>query len=170
MNYIVCGIDFKSGTKEDDSILLNQYFELGWEMVGSRIDVIAQKNMGLFDQENTTIVTLADRMFMYQKLFKNVISSKEFLQRVKTEPGLSYRTFGSGTNSRVKDWAWDQQFSFLNFSQHCDESGRYVRYVEDFDDIFDGYQLNEKYSNENFKEKFFSLISIISLIVPLEKD
>lgn len=146
MKYIICGIDLASGTRENDSSDLTKYFELGWEVVGSRIDMIARKNTGNLDQKNTTIVTFEDRMFMYQNIFDNVISTDTFRKlHLNSEFSGKVENLPSNYNS----------FNFLNAKNHVDSSNdnRYYRYEEDFKDIFFGYKLNEKYNKENLNEK-----------------
>jgi len=54
-----------------DSSSLSEYWELGWEIGGSRIILLKD----LLDQKiskDSTIVTLKDRMFLYDNIFPNV--------------------------------------------------------------------------------------------------
>ena len=158
MKYIVCGISFAAGTKEDDSPQLRQYFELGWEVVGSRVDAISKKNSGILDVKDTTIVTTKDRMFMYEKIFPNVMSCEQFLELGKSNPEVRYRS-ASVDPSLVEDWPSYRSntsdksaasFSFLKQETHCLESGQYVWHERDFQDIFEGYSVDPQYSEENF--------------------
>ena len=68
MKYLILSKNVKKGIPGDDSRKLTEYFELGWEVVGSRIDFIADLNMGKIDRDNTTIVCIEDRMFFYEKV------------------------------------------------------------------------------------------------------
>ena len=63
MNYLILSKNINEGVVGDDSSSLAEYFELGWEVVGSRMDFIAKLNLGLIDKKTTTIVTIKDRMF-----------------------------------------------------------------------------------------------------------
>ena len=101
MNYIILGKALNKGTINNDSSELSVYFELGWEVVGSRMDIIKQINGNQLDIKNTTLVTVEDRKFMYEKIFPNVISYEKFLE-VKT------------SDDSVSDWTITRNFSFLN--------------------------------------------------------
>lgn len=162
MKYIILGKSLKSGVIGDDSTQLNEYFELGWEVVGSRFDVIKMLNTNQLDMD-TTLVTIEDRKFFYTKIFPNVITYSEFLNR-KNE------------NDYVSDWTHDHltTFNFLNPDSFVDSDGKYIRYYEDYDLLFNGFDLDsstiKEYSeyvvlglryrdNANFKnasEAFFS--------------
>jgi len=81
MKYMILGKDDLKGTHGSDSSKdadINKYWELGWETVGSRIDFISFYNQELWDQERMTAVAIEDRMFMYTKMCKNVISYSDF--------------------------------------------------------------------------------------------
>lgn len=76
MKYIIVNKSKKNGSAGDDSACLEEYFELGWELMVTRIQVI---NM-LIDQvikKDDCIVTCEDRKFLYTKIFKNVIDINE---------------------------------------------------------------------------------------------
>lgn len=79
MNYIIVGKNIKSGSIDDDSSDLQKYFELGWEIVTTRLKLILMlKNKEI--NVNDTIVTFSDRAFLYTNLFKNVIDYKYYLK------------------------------------------------------------------------------------------
>jgi len=77
--YIIAGCNTKNGTIGDDSARGEEYFELGWELVLTRLCVVSGLKSKLFDPEKDTIVTINTRQFLYSGLFKNVISYQEFL-------------------------------------------------------------------------------------------
>jgi hypothetical protein len=58
MKYIILGKALNKGTINNDSSELSVYFELGWEVVGSRMDIIKQINGNQLDIENTTLVVI----------------------------------------------------------------------------------------------------------------
>jgi hypothetical protein len=74
MRYLILGKNIRAGAPGNDSGSLNEYFELGWESIGSRFDLIALYNQGKINEDEVTLVTLEDRMFFYTKFYKNVIN------------------------------------------------------------------------------------------------
>lgn len=133
MKYIILSKSIAQGRSGNDSGDLNKYFELGWESVGSRFDFISLYNQGLVDEKNVTAVTIEDRMFLYSKFFKNVISYDEFLSIKLTE------------EDTVEDWPetchttmkFQDQKNFIN-----PQTKRYYRYHEDKNLIFNGFDLD----------------------------
>jgi hypothetical protein len=73
-----------------ESELLEQYWELGWEIGLSRVHIINKLLNNEINNEEVTIVTLNDRMFLYSKIFKNVLSYEEFLLLDKTNLEIDY--------------------------------------------------------------------------------
>ena len=142
MKYIIAGKNEAAGKVGNDSSQLGTYFELGWEVVGSRLDAIKLLKTGKLINDETTIVTVEDRMFMYTSIFKNVISWDEF------------KTLNKSLN-KVDDWTAQQNFSFLNtnnsneFWENNDNSvqanSRYSRYEEDYDEITNGFTKNDSF-------------------------
>jgi len=130
MNYIILGKALNKGTINNDSSELSVYFELGWEVVGSRMDIIKQINGNQLDIKNTTLVTVEDRKFMYEKIFPNVISYEKFLE-VKT------------SDDSVSDWTITRNFSFLNaYSDYVNINTKQYKYRDrDFEEIFNGFNL-----------------------------
>lgn len=145
MKYIILGKSLKKGTLGDDSSDLSVYFELGWEVVGSRLDIINLINQNLIDNSNTILVTSDDRKFMYTKFYKNTITYEEFLKIKKNEDD-------------VEDWTKNRNFRFLNcYNNFVDlTTKKYFYYDRDYDLIFNGYDLSDsKYTN--FDEDFVVL-------------
>ena len=68
----------KKGIKGDDTGNLTQYFELGWELIVSRLCLISMIKEGHFDPEKDTVVTNSSREFLYSKFCKNVIAFEHF--------------------------------------------------------------------------------------------
>jgi hypothetical protein len=137
MKYIILGKSLKKGTVNDDSSSLSIYFELGWEVVGSRIDIINKINSGEINSESTTLVTTDDRKFMYSYFFDKVISYDEF-KKIRKE------------NNIVEDWTESQNFSFLNaYNNFVDlETKKLVNFERDYDLLFNGFDLkNTIYSD-----------------------
>jgi hypothetical protein len=77
--YIVGKSENFTATKEKDTDSLEKYWELGWEIGVSRVAIIQKLLNNEISNEDTTVVTLKDRMFMYQSIFKNVISYEDFI-------------------------------------------------------------------------------------------
>jgi len=134
MKYIILSKNLNEGIVGNDSSLLTQYFELGWEIVGNRLDFIAELNKGNIDIKNTTIVTLEDRMFLYTKIYKNVISYETFRDMILQQ------------EDSVEDWVQNfNQIKFLNAKDFINkDTKKYVRHDEDIDAIFNGYTLNQE--------------------------
>jgi len=139
MKYIILGKNISEGIVGNDSEDLAKYFELGWEIVGSRIDFISLLNQNFISEENFTVVTIKDRMFMYQSFFKNVISYEEFLIK-------------NIDKKNIIDWTEQRDFKFLNANYFVDQkTKKYVRFYEDYEKIFNGFVLNQSLKqNENF--------------------
>lgn len=145
MKYIIAGKNDSIGVKGNDSGDLAIYFELGWEVVGSRLDAIKLLKTGVFSNSGTTIVTVDDRKFMYSSMFKNVISWDEFKKEVE-------RGRISASDS-IEDWTETRQFSFLNpnrdfeFWENNDprpqSNSRYSRYEQDYHEITNGFAKND---------------------------
>lgn len=132
MKYIILGKSLKKGVSGNDSGNLSTYFELGWEVVGSRIDFI--KLLKTKKLSDCVAVTTSDRIFFYSKLFKNVISYEQF-EKIVTSKDI------------VDDWTSSKTsgnyFSFIYEETFVDSNGKYVRYNEDYEEIFDGFDLSD---------------------------
>jgi hypothetical protein len=91
MKYYILGKSENfTATKDNDSNLLEKYWEFGWELGVGR-NVMIQKLMNNeIDNENITIVTIEDRMFLYQEIFKNVMSYEYFSSLDKEEADINY--------------------------------------------------------------------------------
>lgn len=135
MKYIILGKSLKKGVSGNDASTLDVYFELGWEVVGSRFDFI--KLLKTQDLSDCTAVTSEDRVFFYSKLFDNVISYNEFEKLNISDTDV------------VDDWTSTRlhgqhnQFSFLSANTFVDEYGKYIRHDEDYEELFDGFDLSE---------------------------
>lgn len=82
MKYYIVGKKIKEGNLESDSEngLLNEYFELGWEYLVSHLYIKHLFSTKVL-QEDDIIVTLEDRMFLYQGFWKNVMSYEDFSKK-----------------------------------------------------------------------------------------
>lgn len=130
MKYIILGKNIKNGKKGDDSSNLFEYFELGWESIGSRFDFISLLNRDEINDSEYTAVTIEDRIFLYQSFFKNVISYDKYLNDVTI-------------NDITIDWTKQQKFNFLNASSFVDsKTKKYIRHEMDYEKIFNGFLLN----------------------------
>ena len=79
MNYYILGKSENfTATKDSDTHLLEKYWEFGWELGVGRNVIIQRLMNNEIDNENITIVTIKDRMYLYEEIFKNVISYEEF--------------------------------------------------------------------------------------------
>ena len=146
MKYIILGKALNKGTINNDSSELSVYFELGWEVVGSRMDIIKQINGNQLDIENTTLVTVEDRKFMYKSFYPKVISYEEFLN-IKT------------SNDIIDDWTINRNFSFLNaYDDYVDKVTKEYKYINrDFDTIFNGFNLSNSTLPTNNEDRFIVL-------------
>jgi hypothetical protein len=167
MNYVILGKSLKKGVSNDDSSSLSVYFELGWEVVGSRIDFIKLIKTGQINSNNYIAVTSSDRVFFYSKIFDKVISYEEFQKiEIKNEDIVDdWTALKTSGNSNC--------FSFLDAKSFVDSNGKYIRYYQDYNEIFDGFDLSnvsiqkpEKYivlglrtrdhaNHKNFQPTFF---------------
>jgi len=130
VKYLIVSKDIVSGTHNDDSGNMYEYFELGWETVGSRFDVIALYNQGKLNPNEVTIVTVKDRMFFYTKFYPSVIDYQHFLSLNIPEEDI------------IDDWTKDHtSLRFCSDPNFSDGNGRYIRHEEDKDLIFDGWDL-----------------------------
>jgi hypothetical protein len=135
MKYIILGKSIKKGVSGDDASTLDVYFELGWEVVGSRFDFI--KLLKTQDLSDCVAVTSEDRLFFYSKLFDNVISYNEF------------QKLNIADTDVVDDWTSTRlhgqhnQFSFLSANTFINDNGKYIRHDEDYEELFDGFDLSK---------------------------
>lgn len=131
MKYLIVSKNEVSGSHRNDSGKLNEYFELGWEVVGSRFDVIAMHNKGMLDPSKVAIVTIKDRMFLYTSFYDNVISYEAFLN-----------TFQKDKDEIIGDWPANHLDLHFCKDTFADPQGNYVRQKEDGDLIRNGWDIN----------------------------
>jgi hypothetical protein len=77
VRYIVAGKDAKAGIPGSDSWDSDEYFELGWEVTTTYLQVVHGKATGTFTSSDV-IVTASGREFLYRSSFPAVISYTEF--------------------------------------------------------------------------------------------
>lgn len=79
MTYYIVGKKIKEGNLQSDSEqgILSEYFELGWEYLVSHLHIKHLFSMGQLNSDDI-IVTIKDRMFLYEGFWKNVISYEDF--------------------------------------------------------------------------------------------
>lgn len=84
MKYYIVGKKIREGTLQDDTPggKLAEYFELGWEYVGTHFH-IKHLHSNKMLQPDDVIVTLRDRMFMYQGFWPNVMAYEDFVNMEK---------------------------------------------------------------------------------------
>ena len=75
--YIVVSKEVKHGDYLNDSSSINEYFELGWEVGFTHLDLKFLLSKGVANKDDI-IVTHSGREFLYEKLFNNVITWEEF--------------------------------------------------------------------------------------------
>lgn len=78
--YVICGKNINAGVCGNDSGDLNSYFELGWEIMVTRLKAIKLLCSNKITTGDT-IVTFPDRRFLYTSIFENVITYAEYLNR-----------------------------------------------------------------------------------------
>ena len=78
--YYIVGKKTVDGTLASDSTsgTLSEYFELGWEYAVSHLYIKYLYSIGKLNKDDT-IVTLKDRMFLYQGFWPNVMSYENFI-------------------------------------------------------------------------------------------
>jgi hypothetical protein len=76
--FYITGKDSVKGEIGADSGDLNEYFELGWEVMSTHCDVKELLYVGKINKEKDTVVTCEGREFLYQEDFLNVINWKQF--------------------------------------------------------------------------------------------
>jgi hypothetical protein len=81
VRYFITGMDVAKGTEGDDVSREAAYFELGWEVVTTHLDVKRMKREGRIDAAADTIVTCTGREFLYGAEFAQVIDYGTFLER-----------------------------------------------------------------------------------------
>jgi len=83
MKYYIVGKKIKEGNLESDSEsgILNEYFELGWEYAVSHLHIKHLFCLGQLAPDDV-IVTIKDRMFLYEGFWCNVISYDDFCNKL----------------------------------------------------------------------------------------
>jgi hypothetical protein len=134
MTYIITGIGSKSdiGTTEN-------YTELGWEIMVSRLAYLRDLRKGMWTPEDT-VVTVGDRKFLYSKIAKNVIAFEDF----KEENDVFKYT---------EDHVCKFEDLYELHGEYIDNKIDHYKYIECKDDILniDYSNVEEKY---NISEKF----------------
>lgn len=77
MKNIIVGKNTSKGTVENDSADLQKYFELGWELMTTRLKLILMLNKKEISKSDV-VVTSRDRMFMYENLFDKVVDCNNY--------------------------------------------------------------------------------------------
>jgi hypothetical protein len=135
MRYLILGKNIASGIKQNDSADLNVYFELGWELVGSRIDLIREINKNPNFLSSTTIITPQDRMFLYTSFANNVESAESFFLNSTNFLNQGYE---------IEDWTETRKFRFLNTDEFSFKNdGVYKFFKEDSYKIREGFDLSK---------------------------
>lgn len=78
--FVITGKNKNAGVCGNDSGDLNSYFELGWEIMVTRIKALKMLKRGEITAQDT-IVTFPDRRFLYSAIFENVITFQEYLEQ-----------------------------------------------------------------------------------------
>jgi hypothetical protein len=135
MRYLILGKNIAQGVRSDDSGALNKYFELGWELVGSRVDFIRKVNSNPRYLQDTTVITPRDRIFFYSLIAPKVESSEIF---------FSEKIKHLNSEDVIEDWTESQKFTFLNAKNFASkETGKYLYADEDSRLIRDGFDLGK---------------------------
>ena len=74
---------FRDGSKKSKEP--NIYFELGWELIKTRLALISLIKENFIDPNEVYIVTPRDRKFLYAGFCKNVICYDDFLTLIETD-------------------------------------------------------------------------------------
>jgi hypothetical protein len=81
VRYFITGMNVASGREGDDVSQEAPYFELGWEVVTTHLDVKRLKREGIIEPTLDTIVTCTGREFLYTAEFPHVVDYPRFLER-----------------------------------------------------------------------------------------
>lgn len=132
MKYFILSKQECEGIPGNDSGDLNKYFELGWEIVGSRLDLIYLINTSQIDLETTCFVTHKDRMCLYP-FCKHIVSYDEF--KTIKNPSI------------IRDIPANYKtLRFLKGNEFITSELKYCRLSEDYGMIFNGFDLNKTLS------------------------
>jgi hypothetical protein len=82
--YIVAGKDVKTGVPGSDSSSSDEYFELGWEVTTTYLQLAHGRRTGTFTDDDV-VVTATGREFLYRSSFQRVISYRQF-RELEIEP------------------------------------------------------------------------------------
>jgi hypothetical protein len=82
--FIIVGYDIRSVYPGKQKGEPNVYFELGWELIKTRLALISLIKENIIDPNEVYIVTPSDRKFLYTKFCKNVICYNEFINLIDT--------------------------------------------------------------------------------------
>ena len=117
MKYIIASHNIKKGSTNNDSGDLRQYFELGWELVISRLILLDLVEQKIIDLKNDIIVTNSSREFLYTKFCNNVISYETFSQlNLNSEDKIldlvdNIVDWVNGQHHKIPDWPWTQDIN-----------------------------------------------------------
>ena len=78
MKYYIVGKNSHKGASHDTSGDLNEYYELGWELMITHPEVKKLKYKNLITDDDIIVTTSDERKFLYEDTFKNVISWDNF--------------------------------------------------------------------------------------------
>jgi hypothetical protein len=110
MKYIITGKNISKGVIGDDSGSFEIYTELGWEVMVNRlrlIDLLQNKKVSKDD----IIVTCQDRIFLYSKIFKNVIDFNSFKKLNIDNENILDLT--KDMEAYIRTMIWTPQYNFL---------------------------------------------------------
>lgn len=142
-HYIILGKTIDGvPTFDNDTSSLQRYFELGWEVVGSRIDIIEDINENKL-HPNTVLVTTEDRTFLYSKFWPNVISWEEFCN-LPTEQEKTVEDWVELKAIQRRDHEGNHNFGF-KFNKLYDfinEDGEYAKKEQMFEDLHNGFDFS----------------------------
>lgn len=147
MKYLILSKNDIKGVPGDDSSEdgdITKYFELGWESIGSRFELIKLVNLNSINQDNVTAVTIKDRMFMYEDFYRNVISYEDFKEKNIPEKDICFDC----TQFYDKIGASNPSKGFIQV-QSKPRILKYYRYLKDGELIRNGFNLSGAINPEN---------------------
>lgn len=128
MKYIITGKNLKAGIVGEDSADLQQYFELGWEIIVTRMRAIHLLKTGEISKDDC-IVTIPDRACLYSSLFKNTLDYREYYQNENINKDDSYdlvkicnRIFPPMTSSYHYSYETEEKNELLSFDYKIPET------------------------------------------------
>ena len=111
MKYIITGRN--KGEMGSDSADPLIYIELGWEVMVNRLRAVNLLKTNIISEDDT-VVTSVDRLFLYSKIFKNVISNESFESLNIAQEFVIDLTVPEEMLAYTKEPIWQPKYKYLD--------------------------------------------------------